>query len=165
MLNKRIQDELNKQINEELASAYIYLSMAAYFESKNLKGMANWMRVQTKEERDHAMKFFEFIHERGGRVQLADISAPKTDWKSPLAAFEDAHKHEIHITGRINGLLELARKEKDSAAEIFLHWFVTEQVEEEANATEIVEKLKMIGDSSGGLLYLDKELGKRGKKD
>ncbi|HRY30335.1 MAG TPA: ferritin [Elusimicrobiota bacterium] len=165
MLNRKIQEEFNKQINEELASAYIYLSMAAYFESQNLKGMAGWMRVQAKEEQEHAMKFYGFINERGGRVQLESIAGPKTDWKSPLSAFEDAHKHEIHITGRINGLLELARKERDSAAEIFLHWFVSEQVEEESNVTEIVAKLKMIGESSSGLLYLDKELGKRGSKD
>jgi ferritin len=161
MIAKRVQDALNGQINEELYSSYLYLSMVAYFESINLPGFASWMRVQTSEEKSHAMKMYDFIIERGGRVTLEAIIKPAAEWKSPLAAFEAAYKHEQKITGLINDLFELAAKEKDHATGIFLQWFVTEQVEEEKNASEIVSKLQLLKDSAGSMYMLDKELGKR----
>lgn len=161
MLKEKLQDELNKQINEELYSAYIYLSMNAYFESMNLKGFANWMRVQVQEELVHAMKFYDFIVGRGGRVKLDQITKPPIEWKSPLDAFEAAYAHEQHITGRINILVNLAIEEKDHATNAMLQWFVTEQVEEEANTSSVVEKLKLAGKKGPGLLMLDQELGTR----
>jgi ferritin len=156
-----MQAAMNKQINAELHSAYIYLSMAAYFEDKNLPGFAHWMRVQAKEEVGHAMKFFDFIVERRGRVLLEPVAAVPTDWPSPLAVFENALAHEQKVTGLINDLVNLAIAEKDHASNSFLQWFVDEQVEEEASADAIVQKLKMAGDSSVALLILDQELGGR----
>jgi ferritin len=161
MIKKKIQDAFNKQINEEIFSSYLYLSMSAYFESENLKGFANWMRVQAQEELVHAMKFFAFIADRGGQVILAGLKAPQTRWASPLAAFEAAYKHEQHITGRINDLVALSMKENDYASHTFLQWFVTEQVEEEASADEVVQKLKMVKSSPDALYMLDKEMGTR----
>ena len=161
MLKPSIQDACNKQINAELFSSYLYLSMAAYFESKDLPGMANWMRVQAQEELVHAMKFFGFVNERRGRVILESIGDPKTDWDSPLQVFEDAYKHECGITGLINGLVDLAVSEKDHATQALLQWFVIEQVEEEASADAVVAKLKMVGDNAMGLMMLDKELSAR----
>lgn len=161
MISKKMEAAINKQINEELFSAYLYASMIAYFESEGLKGMAQWMRVQTQEEIFHATKFFNFINDRGGRVELEAIAKPQKEWKSALDAFEAGYKHEQHITECINNLVSLARKESDYASETFLQWYVTEQVEEEMNASEIVAKLKLMG-KSGELLYmLDKELGTR----
>jgi len=157
----KIQDAFNKQINAELFSAYLYLSMSAYFESENLAGMANWMRVQAQEELGHAMKFFDFINERDGRVILAQVDAPKTQWDSPLDAFGDAYRHEQKITGLIHELVDLSLSEKDHAANTFLQWFVTEQVEEEASVLTIVDKLKMVGDNSVAVFMLDGELGQR----
>jgi ferritin len=162
-INKKIEGVLNRQINAELYSAYLYLSMAAYFESINLKGFANWMENQAKEELSHAMKFYKFVNERNGRVILAAIDKPDIEWKSPLAAFTAAYEHEVMVTGSIDQLVEDARAEKDNATESMLKWFVEEQVEEEASSSGIVEKLKMVKDSSNGLLMIDKELGKRGK--
>ena len=161
MLNPKIEEAFNRQLNAELFSSYLYLSMAAYFESHNLKGMANWMRIQAQEENAHAMKFFDFINERGGKVVLTQIDAPKLEWPSPLAAFHEAHKHECKISELINGLVDLALSEKDHAGNAFLQWFVTEQVEEEASVLEIAEKLKLAGDQGGMLLMLDRELGQR----
>ena len=161
MLSSKLQDAFNKQINAELHSSYLYLSMAAYFESKDLKGMAHWMNIQANEEKAHAMRFFDFINDRSGRVTLAQIEAPKTEWKSPLEAFEDAYKHEIKITGMINELFTLVAIEKDGAGHDFLEWFCREQVEEEANAQLIVAQLKRVGDNGVGLYLLDQELGKR----
>lgn len=163
-MNQKIENAFNKQINAELSSAYLYLSMAAYFESQNLSGMSHWMKKQAGEEKEHAMKFFHYLTERGGRVILSELTAPKTEWKSPLAAFEDAYKHECIVTGLINALMDLAQKEKDHASDVFLQWFVSEQVEEEAAALGIVERLKMAGDHKSILLMLDKELAKRGKE-
>jgi ferritin len=162
MIARKMVDALNGQINAELYSSYLYLSMAAYFESINLPGFAGWMRVQTSEEKAHAMKMYDFIIERGGRVALEAIAKPTDEWKSPLAAFEAAYKHEQKVTGLINDLVELAAKEKDHATGIFLQWFVTEQVEEEKNASEIVNKLQLLKDSAGSMYMLDRELGKRG---
>jgi ferritin len=161
MLSPKIQDAMNKQLNAELYSAYLYLSMAAYFENANLRGMAQWMKVQAQEEAGHAAKFFKQICERGGRVTLTSIAAPPTEWKSPLALFAEVYKHECNVTGLIHGLVDLAAAEKDHASGPFLQWFVSEQVEEEANAAEIVHHLKMIGDSNSGLLMLDHRLGER----
>jgi ferritin len=161
MLNTNIQDALNSQINAELYSSYLYLSMSAYFDSQNLTGMANWMRIQAQEELTHAMKFFDFVNERDGIVVLTQVGAPKTEWTSPLDVFEDVLAHEKKVTGLINELVDLSLTEKDHAANIFLQWFVTEQVEEEANASTIVDKLKLIGDTPVALYMLDGELGQR----
>jgi len=161
MLSKAMEKALNEQLNAELYSAYLYLSMAAWFESQNLPGFATWMRIQNREETGHAMKFFGFVTERRGRVTLQAIEAPAKDWKSPLAAFEAALEHEQYITGRIGELVNLAIKEKDHATNAFLQWFVNEQVEEEASVDKIVQKLKMAEKAPGALLMLDHELGKR----
>jgi len=161
MLKKKIEDALNNQINEELFSAYLYASMRAYFESLNLKGYANWMRLQVLEESFHALKIIEFLYERGGRVRLQAIKAPQIDWESPLAVFEATLEHEGHITDCINKLSTLAIKEDDHATRVFLEWFVTEQVEEEANADAMLQNLKLMKDAPGGLFMLDREAGQR----
>ncbi|NLF39227.1 ferritin [bacterium] len=161
MLSQAVLKALNDQINFELYSGYIYLSMAAYFETKNLKGCATWMRAQAKEEHSHAMRIYDFIVKRMGAVKLAAIAGPKTAWESPLAAFQDALKHEQAVTKRINSLVALAGKENDTATGIFLQWFVTEQLEEEEQTDEIVQKLRMIKDSANGLFMIDHALGKR----
>jgi ferritin len=161
MLSKKMEKALNEQINAELYSAYIYLSMAAWFESQNLSGFATWMKVQNREETGHAMKLFGFVAERRGRVTLMAVEEPAKEWKSPLAVFEATLEHEKHITGRIGDLVNQAIAEKDHATNAFLQWFVNEQVEEEAAADSIVQKLKMAEKSAGALLMLDHELGKR----
>lgn len=161
MIGKRIQEEINKQIQEELASAYIYLSMAAYFESEGWEGMASWMKKQAAEEHAHAMKFFNHLVERGGRVELSAIDKPPVEWESPLAAFKNAYEHEQHITSRINHMFEVAREEKDYPAEILLQWFINEQVEEEDQTLKIVEMLERIKGSMPGMYMLDSKLGKR----
>lgn len=161
MISKKIEEALNNQVREEMFSAYLYLSMSAWFATLNLKGFANWMMVQNQEEQAHAMKIFDFITERGGTVKLQKIDQPQHDWKSPLDAFEAAYKHELHITGCINDLVYMAMDEKDRATQVFLDWFVNEQVEEEANADEIVQSLKMVGDKGHGLLMLDREYSQR----
>lgn len=162
MLAKTVQDALNEQIKHELYSAHLYLSMSAYFESTNLTGMAKWMRVQSGEEAGHANKFFDYVHDRGGRALMTAIDQPPTDFESPLDVFSKALEHERKVTGLINSLYALALKENDYASQAFLQWFITEQVEEEKNATLIVEMLKRIGPSGGGLIHLDRQLGKRG---
>ncbi|OGV49046.1 MAG: ferritin [Lentisphaerae bacterium GWF2_52_8] len=161
MLSKKLEKAINSQINFELYSAYLYLSMSAHFLNVNLKGFANWMRVQTQEESVHAMKFYEFVVARGGKVILESIAAPKNEWKTPLAAFEDAYHHETIVTGRINDLVNQAVLDKDHASASFLQWFVNEQVEEEANALEIIQSLKQIKTSTEGLFMIDRELGTR----
>ncbi len=161
MMTSKMEKALNEQINEELYSAYLYLAMSAWFESQNLPGFASWMRVQTREENAHAMKFFEFIHERRGRVALKAVKEPGKEWDSPLAAFEAALEHEKHITGRINELVNLAVAEKDHATAGFLQWFVKEQVEEEASADRVVQMLKMAANAPGALLMLDHQMGER----
>lgn len=161
MMNQKIQDAFNRQLNAELFSSYLYLSMAGYFESQNLKGMAHWMQMQAQEENMHAMKFFDFINECGARVALTQIDTPKTEWGSPLEVFEDTCKHESKVTGLINDLVELSLEEKDHAANAFLQWFVTEQVEEEATAQEIRDKLKLASDNPVALFMIDQELGQR----
>lgn len=156
-----INKALNEQINKELFSSYLYLSMAAWFESVNLKGFASWMKLQSAEEHKHAMKIFGYVSEAGGRVELAALQAPKKEWNSAQDAIEETCKHEAFITSSIYSLVELARKENDYAAQNMLQWFVAEQVEEESTAGDILARIKMIGSSMGSLLYLDKELGKR----
>ena len=161
MLSKKMESALNGQLNAELFSSYLYLSMAACFESTNMQGMAKWMKVQAKEEEGHATKFFDYIVDRGGRVKLAAIEAPESEWASPLAAFEAAYAHEQKVTGMIGELVKMAKDEGDAATDIFLQWFVTEQVEEEKNADEIVQKLRMVKEAMPALLMLDAVLGKR----
>jgi len=161
MLNKKMNNALNEQINAEFYSAYLYLSMEAYFESVNLSGFAKWMRAQVQEESMHAMKLYDFVNEQGGRVLLKAIERPATEWSSPLAAFEAVYAHEQKVTGLINDLVNLAVEEKDHATNSFLQWFVNEQVEEEASADAVVQQLKMVKDSAEGKLMIDKELGQR----
>ncbi|MFW6012831.1 MAG: ferritin [Candidatus Bipolaricaulota bacterium] len=161
MLNERIETAFNEQIAAELYSAYIYLSMAAYCEDENLGGFAHWLQLQADEEVDHAMRLFNFILERGGQVELLPIDKPPKDFNSPLDVFEKALDHERKITGKIENLYQLALEEEDYAAQVFLQWFIDEQVEEEASAEEIVEKLKMVGDKKHVLLSIDRDLGQR----
>jgi len=161
MIKKKIEDAFNEQINAELYSSYLYLSMSAYFESLNLPGFANWMRMQSLEENMHAMKFYDYIHERGGNVKLKTIATPPTTWKSPLEVYEETLKHEEHVTALINNLVDLAIAEKDHASNNFLQWFVAEQVEEEASADAVLQKLKLLKDSSHGLFMIDRELATR----
>jgi ferritin len=160
-MNQNIVKAFNEQLNRELFSEYLYLSMAAYFESLNLKGFANWMRVQTQEERAHAMLFYNFILDRGGTVALDKIDRPDQTWASPLDAFTKALGHEEFITRNINDLFDISLTAKDHAAHSFLKFFIDEQVEEEKNASEIVGRLKLIGDSASGLFMLDNELAQR----
>lgn len=161
MISDKMQLALNKQLNRELFSSYLYLSMATYFDSLTLSGMENWMKLQAEEEHEHSMKFFDFIQKIGGRVILESIDKPQSDWESPQKAFEDALAHEEYITKNINELTDLAIAEKDHSTKTFLQWYVDEQVEEEAIANEIVQKFKLIGESKSGLYMLDSELGKR----
>lgn len=161
MISKKIESALNKQINAELYSAYLYMSMNSYFQSVNLMGFANWMRAQALEEMTHADKFYGFVNDRGGKVTLAPIEGPPEKWSSPLDVFESAYKHEKKVTRMINDLMDLAIKEKDHATSSLLQWFIDEQVEEEANADGIVQQLKLVGDNTGGLFMLDRELGQR----
>ncbi|MBD3168032.1 MAG: ferritin [candidate division Zixibacteria bacterium] len=161
MMNKKVEEGFNNQINAELHSAYLYYSMSAYFEDLNLSGFASWMRVQAQEELFHASKFYDFICDRGGRVLMQPIDAVDTEWESPLAAFEAAYGHEKYISDRINKLVKLAREEGDVMAENFLQWFVQEQVEEEATADEKVQEIKMVGNQGQGLFMVDRELGQR----
>lgn len=161
MLSTKMQETINEQINYEFYSAYIYLSMSAYYTSLNLPGFANWMFVQAQEEMTHAMKFYTFINDRGGRVHLATIEGPETDWSAPIAPFKVALEHERRVTTRINNLVTLAMEERDYATNTFLQWFVTEQVEEEKNADEIIRQLELIGDERSALFMIDRELATR----
>lgn len=161
MISEKMQKALNDQINAELFSSYLYLSMAAYFEAENWTGFAGWMKKQSSEEYEHAMKFFHYLTEVGSRVTLEALEKPKTSWTSPLEAYEEAHKHELYITKRINDLVTLAQAEKDYATNNFLQWFIDEQVEEVASVDQIVNKFKLVGDNKVALYMLDKELGSR----
>jgi ferritin len=162
MISKAMQDAINDQIQKELYSSYLYLSMAAYFEAQNLPGFAKWMRVQEGEEREHGMKLYEFLIDRGGQVQLKAIEAPATEWKSSMEVFKEVQAHEAKVTASINALYELALKEKDYPAQVLLQWYITEQVEEEKNAAENVAMLELIDAKGTAVLMLDKQLGKRG---
>jgi ferritin len=161
MIGKKMQEAINKQINAEIYSAYLYLSMSGWCMEKNLVGFAQWYDVQAKEEMVHAMKFYGYIFDQGGRVKLLPIDAPPSEFSSVLEIAKKQLEHEKKVTGMINALGDLAKKEKDSATEIFLQWFVTEQVEEEKNAQEIINKLEMIGATGPAMYMLDKELGQR----
>jgi ferritin len=161
MFSKKLLDAMNEQMKNEFASAYIYLAMAGYFQAEDLPGVANWMRVQAMEELTHGEKFFHFICDAAGRTDLRAIDMPQNSYKSPLDCFKAGLKHENFVTASINNLVNLARKDNNYAAEIFLQWFVTEQVEEEANFSLIIKKLERIGDDGNGLLRLDQELGQR----
>jgi len=161
MISKKLEQALNDQVNSEAYSAYLYLAMQAYFESMNLPGFANWMRIQVQEESMHVMKIYDFVNERNGRVILKFIAEPPAEWESPLAAFEAAYKHEQLVTGRINDLVDLAIEEKDHATNTFLQWFVNEQGKEESSVNKVVQKLKMMDNAPGGQFLIDRELGQR----
>jgi len=161
MLSLKMQAAINEQIRAELYSAYLYLSMSAQFEAQNLPGLASWLRVQFQEEQAHALKLFDFVNERGGRVELRAIDQPPFEWDSTLAAFEAVVANEQHVTALIYQLYEVALAEKDYAAQVMLHWFIDEQVEEEKNAADIVERIKRIEARDTAVLMLDHDLGKR----
>lgn len=161
MLNKELEKALNDQIKNELYAAYLYLSMSAYFKAENLEGFAHWMRMQREEEIAHAMKIFDFVQDRDGRIDLQALDKPPADFGSPLVVMEEALAHEQKVTQRINELYELAVKQKDYPTQTLLQWFVTEQVEEEATAKQLVDQLKLVGNNSAALLMLDRELGAR----
>lgn len=164
MLSKAIQDAINEQIKNELYSAHQYLSMSAYCESVTLPGFAHWMRAQAQEEREHAMKFYDFLLNRKGRVILQAIDQPVVEFGSPRQVFEQALEQEQKVTAQINELYGLTASENDYASQVFLQWFLTEQVEEEKNVGDVLETLTMLGDEGEALFLLDMELGKRGKE-
>ncbi|OPL07511.1 MAG: ferritin [delta proteobacterium ML8_F1] len=157
MISQKMQDAINAQINEELFSSYLYLSMSAFFEDMSLTGFANWMRIQAQEEQFHAMKFFDYLNERGGKVELLAIEKPENQWKDIVTVFEQTQKHEEHITAKINELVKIASDENDYASSNFLQWYVNEQVEEEATASEILEQIRFLGENKHGILMLDRE--------
>jgi ferritin len=161
MIKKNIQDEINEQITREIYSSILYLSMAGYFTAKNLTGFANWMRIQAKEEMDHAMKMFDYVLDRGGETKINTIEAPPENWDSPLAIIEATYEHEKKVTEYINHLAELAINERDHATNNLMQWFVDEQVEEEASVDEILSRMKMMEGFPGGLIMIDTELAKR----
>lgn len=161
MLGKKLQDALNKQINEEYYSSYIYLAMAAYLEDVNLDGCAHWMRMQAQEEYQHAMKIFDYLIDRGGRVELREVKAPPKTWDSALAVFKASLEHEKYMTVNINKLADLCIEERDHATNNLLQWYVSEQVEEEAQVEDIVKKLEMMGGDGPGLFLMDRELKSR----
>ena len=161
MISKQLNKAINEQINKEVYSEYLYLAMSGWFTAQNLDGFANWMMVQAKEEHDHAMKFFNYVLERGGEIELMALAKPDKTFKNPLNAFKMALAHENFITKSINELMDLAIKEKDHAAKSFLQWYVDEQVEEESNADKLVKQLAMIKDNVHALLMLDRELAAR----
>ncbi len=161
MLNSKIEKAINNQINAEIYSSYLYVSMGMYFESADMSGAAKWMNAQAQEELVHAEKFMNYVNERGGRVVLEAIEKPPVEWKSGLATFEAALDHERKVSSLINELVSLARSENDYMTDNFLQWFVSEQVEEEASAGEVVRKMRLAGESGGGRFMIDKELGLR----
>lgn len=161
MINEKLEKAFNDQINKELYSEYLYLSMQAYFERLNLKGFVNWMSVQVQEEHAHALGMFDYLNQRGGNVQLEAIDKPETDWESPLAVFEQVLEHEEYVTSRINALMDVAEETKDRAAMSFLNWYLKEQVEEEDNVGNVLATLKLIGDDKKALLMLDKDFATR----
>ncbi len=165
MISKRILDKLNEQIKKEFYSSYLYLAMSTWCKTSSLEGFAQWLRVQAEEEHGHGMKILGFIEDRGGQVVLETIEQPPASFESVRQIFEKALGHERFVTKSINEICELSDAEKDYATKDFLGWFVREQIEEEANAQLICDKLKMIGDSAGSLLYLDKEMKKRKKEE
>lgn len=161
MLSDKMEKAINQQINAEIYSGYLYMAMAAWAEDKQLMGFAHWMKVQAQEEMTHAMKFWGYVFERGGRVALATIDTPPAEWDSPLAMAEGVLEHEQKVTGLIYALMDQAMDERDHASISFLQWFIDEQVEEEASADEMIGKLKMVNQTEGGLYLLDQEMGQR----
>jgi len=161
MINEKVEKALNDQVNAEMYSSYMYLAMSAYFESIDLPGFAQWMKAQAQEEMVHTMKMYDYVIERGGRIVFSAIDAPPAEWSSPQDAFEATLAHEQLVTGLINNLVDVAIAEKDHATNIFLQWFVSEQVEEEANVGSVLQHLKMVGDHGQGLFMMDRELGTR----
>jgi ferritin len=161
MIKENIEKALNQQLNQELYAFYVYLSMSAYFESMNLNGFANWMRFQAEEEKNHGLKFYDYILQANGRIDLKQIDAPKKSWKSVQEVFEDTYNHEKKVTESIYDIVDLSISERDHATHNFLQWFVREQVEEEATALKILEKIKLISDNQGALFILDREMGSR----
>lgn len=161
MISEKMRSALNKQINAEFYASYLYLAMSAHFEDTNMNGFAHWMSMQSQEEYGHAMKIFNYLNEVGAKVELDSIEKPVGEWKEPVDAFKAALEHEKKVTKMINDLADLAVEEKDHATNIFLHWFVTEQVEEVASVEEIVNKFELIGDNKGALFMFDRELGSR----
>jgi ferritin len=160
-MKKKMEKAFNKQVNAEFYSSYLYLAMESYFKSISLTGFATWMRGQVQEEMFHGMKIYDYVHERGGRVQFEAIEKPMTQWESPLSAFEHILEHEKKVTELINDLIDVALETRDHAAKAFLDWFILEQVEEEATVGEIVDRLRLIGTDSSGLFFLNSELSKR----
>jgi ferritin len=161
MIKEKIEKALNQQLNQELYAFYVYLSMSAYFESMNLNGFANWMRIQAEEEKNHGLKFYDYILQANGKIDLKQIDAPKKNWKSVQEVFEDTYNHEKKVTESIYDIVDLSISERDHATHNFLQWFVSEQVEEEATALKILEKIKLIGDNQGALFIMDREMGSR----
>ena len=161
MISKKMNESINEQINAEMFSSYLYLSMSAWLGQKSLDGFASWMRAQAQEELFHATKMYDYLIERGGVVELGAIEKPKCDWKSTLEVLEDVVAHEEKVTGLINDLVDVAMDERDHAANIFLQWYVSEQVEEEASVGAVLERMKLIDGHSAGLFSLDMELSKR----
>jgi ferritin len=161
MIKEKIEKALNQQLNQELYAFYLYLSMSAHFESMNLNGFANWMRFQAEEEKTHGLKFYDYILQANGKIDLKQIDAPKKSWKSVQEIFEDTYNHEKKVTESIYDIVDLSISERDHATHNFLQWFVSEQVEEEATALKILEKIKLIGDNQGALFIFDREMGSR----
>ncbi|HQL87744.1 MAG: ferritin [Lentisphaerae bacterium] len=161
MINDKMAKALNEQMNKEFYNSRLYLSMATFFHDINMEGGAKWMEKQAAEETEHAMKLYNYLKDRGARILLTEVPAPPTSWASPLAAFEDAYKHECDVSKEIDDLVEMARTLKDNATLNFLQWFVDEQVEEEAITDAIVQKLKMASKGSGALFFMDRMLGER----
>jgi ferritin len=161
MISQKLQDAINDQINHELHSAYVYLSMVAYFEDQNLPGFASWMRVQSQEENEHAMKLFDFMNERGGRVVLQKLDQPPVDFKSAEDVFAQAYEHEKYISGTIHKLYEIALAENDYPTQVMLHWFIEEQVEEEDNTSRVLDMVQRAENRAWALLILDNQVGKR----
>ncbi|MGB9827442.1 MAG: ferritin [Thermosphaera sp.] len=160
-MNEEVLKALNKQLNQELQNAYLYLSMAAFFDKKSLAGFSHYFKVQAKEELEHAMRFYEYIIDRGGVIELYDISAPSKKWGSIMEAVQEFYDAEVRNTGRIWELVDLVRKHEDKATEAFLQWFINEQVEEEKNASDLLAKVKLVGDNIAGILALDRMLAER----
>lgn len=163
MIREKIESSINSQINAEIYSAYLYLSMSVHFASENLAGFASWMKQQAKEEMTHALKFQEYLIDRGGKVKLTEIKAPPASWESPEKAFEAVYNHEQHVTSLISAMMDLSIKENDHATTVMLQWFISEQVEEEATASAIYEKIKLTKNNPGAIYYIDRELSMRGK--
>jgi ferritin len=161
MISEAVVKAMTDQVEHEFFSAYLYLAMAEYFESENLSGFAQWMRIQSKEELEHGMKFFDYLIDRGARVSLHAIAQPQATWQSPLDVFEKAYEHEQKVTSLINTIYGIAVKEKDYASQVMLHWFIDEQVEEEKNTSEIASKLRVAGENKGVLFNIDHHIGKR----